>query len=88
MAPRKKKKGKANKPTIEIVTKRIVEHGFKTTEGQDRFKSKSVTLYERRDQTPVITLFRAMWRRTPFSTSPFRVFSSIPTMDKIQSKGV
>jgi hypothetical protein len=49
MAPRKKKKGKANKPTIEIVTKRIVEHGFKTTEGQNRFKSKSVTLYERRD---------------------------------------
>ena len=46
---RKKKKSKTKSQSIEIVTKRVVEHGFNTTEGQDRFKSKTVTLYERRD---------------------------------------
>tara|TARA_R100000687_G_C6386215_1_gene135074 strand:- start:495 stop:665 length:171 start_codon:yes stop_codon:yes gene_type:complete len=42
MAGKKKKNKK-----IEIVTKRIKEHGFKVTEGKDRFKSKTITLYER-----------------------------------------
>ena len=44
MAGKKKKNKK-----IEIVTKRIKEHGFKVTEGKDRFKSKTITLYERGD---------------------------------------
>ena len=39
--------GKKKKKKIEIVTKRIKEHGFKVTEGKDRFKSKTITLYER-----------------------------------------
>jgi len=43
---KKKKKGKVKKQSREIVTKRVVEHGFEAKEGQDRFKSKSITLYE------------------------------------------
>tara|TARA_Y100000310_G_C20646298_1_gene796786 strand:+ start:47 stop:184 length:138 start_codon:yes stop_codon:yes gene_type:complete len=42
---KKKKKGKVKKQNREIVTKKVVEHGFKSTEGEDRFKSKTVTLY-------------------------------------------
>ena len=36
---------KISEPTI--VTKRIVEHGFGDKNSKNRFKSKSVTLYER-----------------------------------------
>jgi len=43
---KKIKKGKVKKQSREIVTKRVVEHGFEAKEGQDRFKSKSITLYE------------------------------------------
>ena len=80
---RKKKKSKTKSQSIEIVTKRVVEHGFNTTEGQNRFKSKTVTLYERRDQAFSITLFRAMRRGTSFSASPFWVCDDISTMGKI-----
>ena len=43
---KKKKQVKVKKQSREIVTKRVVEHGFEAKEGQDRFKSKSITLYE------------------------------------------
>ena len=75
--------GKKKKKKIEIVTKRIKEHGFKVTEGKDRFKSKTITLYERGDQTHNIALLRAMWRGTSFSAGPFWVCDVISTMDKI-----
>ncbi len=44
--PKKKIKGKVKKQNREIVTKRVVEHGFGVKEGKSRFKSKSITLYE------------------------------------------
>ena len=39
------KEKEISEPTI--VTKRIVEHGFGDKNSKNRFKSKSVTLYER-----------------------------------------
>ena len=41
-----KKKTKKKIKVKEVVTKRISEYGFKGREGQNRFKSKAVTLYE------------------------------------------